>query len=957
MSGSSTVSGSHQLPSTVSTSRLPDLRPAPQVGLTSQTALPPFNFGQQQVLPQQSLQSPTDPPPTHVVGSQGRRGVLPSAPGRPVAVPGTAVAGKTQPQKDAEGKYPCEHCNKTYLHLKHLKRHMLRHTGDRPYQCHLCKDTFSRSDILKRHFQKCSLRRGNPTGANHLQHSQSHLRRNSQHANRTPMSSMAESSYSTAMDHSNIVNGHMPTPTGPSMSGGSIQTDPAAYQNGMNSLSNRSSRSNSAAHSGSAIQSQRNSLSGIGHLTSSARQSFDHQHLANNFSTGVSAPGMQSYAMPQGMQGHMGSQDLTYGNSATGGPMNLHVKTEEASIQGYSRPSVTQYDSAHSGLSSDFDWQHIFSQQNHDPFALTGNTPNDAAIKHQPGSGHSTNMHSPTDGVPDAVFNSLYPQPSSMGIENLPSALPTWNLEMVPQDLMQSKSDALLAFCFSTTSFDPHMDQDLKQCFTTEGIKHFISQYTNFHGHWPMIHTPSFNIMAANTGLVAAMICVGAVYSDKVGLNQVRRLMDVVYSAVRRHSRVFGVMTGSVVERSEVLQVEQSDVEEIQSLILSHTQFTWHGNPTQREEAKRDWLVVANIPKRFHLLQPIAPGQMFYSPLHYQNFAPEHININAFDWTSWIEQEKRTRTMNFLFLTDTARVLFFNAQQQIDPWTVRVPLPADDAAWDAKSAIDCAEALGLNGEVAQGKNVTGSRRPKQIAVNEALRELLKAGHEFPPRATNALSKFVLIHAIIVLISDIQRQFAASAAGPYSAFPSSGTNTPNSHNEWMSGNATQANSRNISANSSGRGTPIEGQMAQQNYHQSLQAVNNALDKWKRTWDHDMNLQYPPAASIFRRFGFCRDGVHFYWLARSLIINPRTATDPQTPPDTRFKRMMSTLRKVRSRVVDDNSSRGHQVGSVADIDDHYGMDELAFDMKKLFKPINEQLDSPLSGVQTYVGTTMI
>lgn len=44
-------------------------------------------------------------------------------------------------------------------------------TGTRPYSCGLCRDTFSRSDILKRHFQKCSVRRGNPTGENHLSHS------------------------------------------------------------------------------------------------------------------------------------------------------------------------------------------------------------------------------------------------------------------------------------------------------------------------------------------------------------------------------------------------------------------------------------------------------------------------------------------------------------------------------------------------------------------------------------------------------------------------------------------------------------------------------------------------------------------------------------------------------------------------------------------------------------------
>ncbi|KAI0998288.1 hypothetical protein K3495_g9907 [Podosphaera aphanis] len=115
-------------------------------------------------------------PPTHVVGSQGRRGILPSAPGRP---PVTSSTGKNTiiPTKDADGKFPCQHCTKKYLHAKHLKRHLLRHTGDRPYMCILCRDTFSRSDILKRHFQKCSIRRGNPTGASHLSHSHAHIKK------------------------------------------------------------------------------------------------------------------------------------------------------------------------------------------------------------------------------------------------------------------------------------------------------------------------------------------------------------------------------------------------------------------------------------------------------------------------------------------------------------------------------------------------------------------------------------------------------------------------------------------------------------------------------------------------------------------------------------------------------------------------------------------------------------
>ena len=163
--------------------RLPNLLPMPPRG----NERPSLSLGTHM----NQLNPAEEPQPTHVVGSQGRRGILPSAAGRPTAVAGANTSGQKAaptPPKDAEGKYPCPHCNKSYLHAKHLKRHLLRReypaldcveirpnnyldTGVRPYTCGLCKDTFSRSDILKRHFQKCSVRRGNPSGESHLSHS------------------------------------------------------------------------------------------------------------------------------------------------------------------------------------------------------------------------------------------------------------------------------------------------------------------------------------------------------------------------------------------------------------------------------------------------------------------------------------------------------------------------------------------------------------------------------------------------------------------------------------------------------------------------------------------------------------------------------------------------------------------------------------------------------------------
>lgn len=109
-------------------SRLPDLRPMPAGGL-HQPSMMSSSYAQAQQLPPPSSITEQEVQPTHVVGSQGRRGILPSAAGRPPAVAGEGTASAKSaviPTKDADGKFPCPHCNKTYLHAKHLKRHLLR---------------------------------------------------------------------------------------------------------------------------------------------------------------------------------------------------------------------------------------------------------------------------------------------------------------------------------------------------------------------------------------------------------------------------------------------------------------------------------------------------------------------------------------------------------------------------------------------------------------------------------------------------------------------------------------------------------------------------------------------------------------------------------------------------------------------------------------------------------------
>ncbi|KAL9026497.1 MAG: hypothetical protein Q9196_004846 [Gyalolechia fulgens] len=214
-------------------------------------------------------------PPTasNVCGFRGRRGILPSASGRPAAVAnGSSGTPKTvtAPVKDADGKFPCEHCNKNYLHAKHLKRHLLRHTGVRPYSCGLCEDTFSRSDILKRHFQKCSVRRGNPTGASHLTHS-----KNSKKSKPNPIehlsvplatSSMSSNPTESSQTYQQASHTASSTPTLQSpldLQGlSNLGLGTAAYQEELQSLSNPASRANSIKRSSNGMAMSARTTSG-----------------------------------------------------------------------------------------------------------------------------------------------------------------------------------------------------------------------------------------------------------------------------------------------------------------------------------------------------------------------------------------------------------------------------------------------------------------------------------------------------------------------------------------------------------------------------------------------------------------------------------------------------------------------------------------------------------------------
>ncbi|KAI1775253.1 hypothetical protein F4818DRAFT_448519 [Hypoxylon cercidicola] len=847
--------------------RPPVLRPMPAGGVMPQTGLPSPYGGSPMIPHQQSLIQESEQP-THVVGSQGRRGILPSAPGRPAAPTGSGASKNTViPQKDADGKFPCPHCTKTYLHAKHLKRHLLRHTGDRPYMCVLCRDTFSRSDILKRHFQKCSIRRGNPTGVSHLSHPQAHVKKQQQNAQKANEGDMGHMNGMANMPGDNVVHPF-----------GMVQ-----IQDGMGNMANdqnQLSRSSSMSRMDDNSNRDRRSMTG-GY----------NGDVSNSMSSNIN-PQLANFNMPPNQNGMP-----MYGASGS------------------------------NQQSAGLDWSQMFPQSGAHQTYISQFPPNigqnQTVIKTEPSlaSGRS-------NGLPGVASNGI----------NERSLFSNWGIQTSSQDRYQQLSSQIHSFFHPPGTVASSQTAGLHDFFSPPNVKDFLDSYSHFHVHFPFLHIPTFRIMEAYTGLIAAMCCVGACYSNHLASSNVREVINFLKIALERDCDLF-VGSGAQASFRFGSGKERKDIERLQALIIMSALLTWNGTPIQRESARRLFPLVADIARRFNLLH-VSQDPFHYSIFHQPKIPLEALNPGQFDWEKWVGQESRIRTMHMVYLLDVSRGLYFNCDPQFDGLEIGIPLPADDAAWETQSALDCAQALNLYGpEATRTMNPDGSQRTKQPELNLTLQALFHGSYQIHPGSTNLYGKFMTIHAILAQIK--RAQFEGRLASL------DGFGTPLTQNDWVIAKGSDSGSGNASANNSGTGTPVAGFSAQ-----TYKCLNTALDKFKNYWDMDMAIQFPPSVSNPRRYGFCRDGIHFFWLAKWMLKNTQPA-DLQMSPDRRFQQVIQLLKSVKAWVSSDGAHRGEELGSVNDIDSDFGVTNLTLDMAQLFKPLPSIVESPsMATVKTEV-----
>ena len=735
-------------------------------------------------------------------------------------------------------------------------------TGDRPYMCVLCRDTFSRSDILKRHFIKCSVRRGNPTGASHLSHPQAHVKKNAG-AQQKAMGAEGEVGHMNGM-------GNIPAADGMVHPFGLI---PA--QDGMNNIAND--------------QSQLSRSSSINRLD----ETRDRRSMTASVMGGATTRG--------------GSFDQNYNGGDVATNMSANINPQLAN---YSMPQVQNGMPVYGGSGST-DWSQMFSSGAQNTYVDNKFMPNvgqtQTAIKLEPSADPARVV-----GIPDGDVTD-------------PTIFPAWGVPSTYPDSYQQLSTKILNFfCIPGTYSDPATAGTIVATFQPDNIRNFLHNYTHFHAHFPILHVPTFRATEAFVGLVAGMCCVGACYSDRVSPANVRAIMGFLKTGLERCSGLFQTLSAgpnaSAGFEWSSLGDSDADLEELQAAMLVESLFLWHGTPAQREAARRTFPLIASLARKAGLLG-VSKDATLYSPTHQSDLAPGPTSTSNFDWTRWVEQEKRLRLMYLIFLCDVALAVYFNSSPEFDPFEIRLPLPTDDAAWEANSAVGCAQALGLHGPIAaRTRNPDGTMRPTQPEMHLLLKALLDNSSQIRPGATNLFGKFILVHALLAILRRAQVNGSQVMLGRSS--------TPLPQNAWFV-EACPSDHRGRSM------PPVVG--ANLLDRQAVKVMWSALEKFKTNWDQDMAIQYPLGLHVHpRRCGFSEDGIRFYWLATYLLNNTQ-ATDLQMSPDQKLAHTLNLLERVKDWVAAGSASRGEPLGFVGKIEADYGAMDMTLDIKQLFKPL--------------------
>ncbi|KAH7161065.1 hypothetical protein EDB81DRAFT_783785 [Dactylonectria macrodidyma] len=226
--------------------------------------------------------------------------------------------------------------------------------------------------------------------------------------------------------------------------------------------------------------------------------------------------------------------------------------------------------------------------------------------------------------------------------------------------------------------WSPAIENICYNFFSPANVEKFLRLFwACWYPNCPIIHKPSFAAEASSPILVGSMVLVGACLSPDASDRThatvwFNSMEEVAFNDDILHDESI-VLSGSMSNKTRICK----RLEAIQAAYLVCLLQNWEGSKDSKQRIRRHrYTTLIGIARDFN-----------FSQVTVKDLCVEH--VSNFDWDSFIFLETLIRTGTFIFLLDSAFVVFHSSPPRMMLPELNIDLTCPDACFEATSAEEC----------------------------------------------------------------------------------------------------------------------------------------------------------------------------------------------------------------------------------------------------------------------------
>ncbi|EXJ90699.1 hypothetical protein A1O1_03803 [Capronia coronata CBS 617.96] len=235
------------------------------------------------------------------------------------------------------------------------------------------------------------------------------------------------------------------------------------------------------------------------------------------------------------------------------------------------------------------------------------------------------------------------------------------------------------AGCFEGTGADdwsPFVERECVDFFRPANLHRFLQYFwTLWYPNCPTIHKPTFDATTAPHQLLAAMALIGATLSPHANDNfRAKMWFDIVEKIVFSDETTYNLEEGSCTPcPPHRLEARLRALQASYAVCLYQN---WDGRNAAKGRIRR---------QRYSMVISVARDLMCYA-----NHAElDRLDLHGFSWEQFLLREEVIRSIMYVFLLDTAFIIFNNSPPRMVLREMTNDLACPEPCFQASAAVDC----------------------------------------------------------------------------------------------------------------------------------------------------------------------------------------------------------------------------------------------------------------------------